>query len=291
VHGPDQARAQFTDPHNYDNAPVGINQVELGYAFAHGNASIDTSVAIAGANIQVNQETLDYTRYFGVRRRVMWAEATVPVAHLGGSIADTNVEESTAGAGDATFALAMLLTGGPALGVTDFDTYRLKTALGVSLTVTAPIGLYRADRILNLGADRWAFKPEVALSHRFGPTQKWQLDAYANEYFFTDNTAHHGRQILRQEPLAGFEGHLSYSFTDSAWVAVNTRYAFRGTTFVDGVDQNNGQQNVIVGSEVNMSIDSRHSLSFEFVKTVVHQNSPAVTELQRQVRLHLGQGQ
>jgi hypothetical protein len=269
---------------------VGVNQVELGYAFAHGNASIDTSLAIPGVNIEVNQATLDYTRYFGVFHRVMWAEAVVPVAHLGGSIADTNVEASTAGAGDSSYAVAMLLTGGPALGVADFDTYRLTTALGVRLTVTAPTGLYRADRILNLGADRWSFKPEVALSHRFGPTQKWQLDAYANEYFFTDNTSYHGRQILRQEPLAGFEGHLSYSFNDNLWVSLDTRYAFRGTTFVDGVDQNNGQENVIVGSEVNMSIASRRSLSFEFAKAVVHQNSPAVIGFSVKYDYTWGQG-
>ena len=43
LHGADPARAQFTDAHNYDNTPVGVNQLELGYAFMHANASIDTS--------------------------------------------------------------------------------------------------------------------------------------------------------------------------------------------------------------------------------------------------------
>ena len=32
----------------------------------------------------------------------------------------------------------------------------------------------------------------------------------------------------------------------------------------------------MLGSEMNLSINSRHSLLFEFVKVVVHQNSPAV---------------
>jgi hypothetical protein len=276
LHGPDEARAQFTDAHNYDNTPVGVNQLELGYAFAHANASIDPSLVIPGANLDLNQGIIDYTHYFGLFDRLTWVQAALPVARLGGSITGSNIESSIAGSGDSSYALAMLLKGGPALSVAQFDHYRPTTTLGVSFSFTAPTGLYNADKILNLGSDRWSFKPEMALSHPFGPEQKWQLDAYANAYFYTDNTSYHGREILRQEPLAGLEGHLSYSFNDNLWGSLDTRYSFRGTTFVDGADQNNAQQNVMFGSEMNLSINSRHSLLFEFVKAVVHQNSPAV---------------
>ena len=61
---PGQVFAQFTDPHTYDNSPVGINQLELSYAYAHANASIDTSLIVAGAKFDLNQGTIDYTRYF-----------------------------------------------------------------------------------------------------------------------------------------------------------------------------------------------------------------------------------
>ena len=98
-----------------------------------------------------------------------------------------------------------------------------------------------------------------------------------NGYFYTDNTSYLGHEILRQEPLAGLEGHISYSFNQRLWISLDTRYSFRGTTFVDGVDQNNGQQNVIVGTEMNLSVDSRHSLLFGYAKAVVHQNGPALT--------------
>ena len=50
----------------------------------------------------------------------------------------------------------------------------------------------------------------------------------------------------------------------------------RGTTFVNGVDQSNSQQNFILGSEMNVSINSRNSLLFEFAKALVHQNGPAL---------------
>jgi len=148
--------------------------------------------------------------------------------------------------------------------VAQFENYRPTTSLGVSFTMTAPTGLYRPNKILNLGSDRWSFRPEIALSHPFGPDQKWQFDAYGNVYFYTDNTSYHGREILRQHPVPGVEGHLSYSFSDSLWASLDTRCSFRGVTFVNGIDQNNAQQNFILGSEISVSINSRNSLLFEF---------------------------
>jgi len=273
---PQPASAQFTDAHNYDNTPVGINQVELSYAYVHANASIDNSLVIAGAKLNLNQGTISYTRYFGLAHRLMWVSAGIPFAGLSGEVTGTAIRGSVGGAGDSSYQLGALLKGGPALSVAQFESYKPTSIVGVSLSITAPTGLYDSNKILNLGADRWSFKPEVALSLPFGPQQKWQVDAYANAYFYSDNTSYHGRQILRQEPLPGFEGHLSYSANDNVWISADTRYSFRGATLVNGVDQGNPQQNFILGSEVNVNINARNSLLFEFAKAVVHQNGPAL---------------
>ena len=277
VRAPDQACAQFKDPHTYDNTPVGVNQLEIAYAFVHSDASIDTSLIVAGAKLNLNQGTIDYTRYFGVVHRLVWVEASVPLAGLDGSVSGTNIHGSITGAGDSSYVVAALLKGGPALSVAQFADYTPKTTVGVSLTITAPTGLYNPNKILNLGSHRWSFKPEIAVSHPFGPGQKWEFETYANAGFYTDNTSYHGAEILRQETLPGLEGHLSYSFLNSAWASVDTRYSFRGSTFVNGVNQNNAQQNFILGSEVNVSLNSQNSLIFEFAKALVHQNGPTST--------------
>jgi hypothetical protein len=184
----------------------------------------------------------------------------------------------------------MLLKGGPALSVGQFADYKPTTTVGISLTITAPTGQYDPNKLLNLGSDRWSFKPEIALSHPFGPEQKWLLDAYANAYFFTDNTSYHGVQILRQEPLPGIEGHLSYSLINSLWASFDTRYSFRGSTLVNGENQNNSQQNFILGSEVNVSLNRRSSLVFEFDKALVHNNGPALTGIAVKYNFAWGKG-
>ena len=271
----DQAQAQFTDAHAYDNTPVGTNQIELGYAHARGDASIDTSMVLAGATVHLNQVVIDYARYFGAFHRLMWVEATVPIARLDGSVSGTDISGSTTGLGDSSYQVGILLKGGPALSVAQFQSYGPTTTLGLSLTMTAPTGSYDPQQILNLGSDRWSFKPEFALRCPFGPEKKWQFDGYANVYFFTDNTNYHGKEILRQEPLAGLEGHVSYSFNDNVWLSLDTRYAFRGSTSVDGVAQDNAQRLFVLGTEVGVSINSRNSLLFGFDGALVHENAPA----------------
>jgi hypothetical protein len=277
LRGPDQARAQFTDARTYGNTPVGVSQLELAYAYARANASIDTSIIIAGAELNLNQGTLEYTRYFSFFHRTAWVEASIPLAGLNGSVTGTSIGASRTGAGDTSYGWAMLVKGGPGLSVTQFANYKPTTSVGVSVTITAPTGQYNANKVLNLGSDRWSFKPEIGISHPFGSKQNWVVDAYANASFYTDNASYHGVEILRQQPLPGLEGHISYSFTPNLWVSLDTRYSFRGDTLINAADQNNPQQNFTLGSEVNVSIKSRNALVFEFAKALIHQNGPAYT--------------
>ncbi|HEY6374814.1 MAG TPA: transporter [Edaphobacter sp.] len=272
-----QACAQFTDPRNYQNTPVGINQLELAYAYVRSNTSIDTSFIVSGAKFNLNQGLIDYTRYFSFLHRMAWAEASVPIANLNGSIAGTDISGSTTGTGDSGYSAAILLKGGPALSPEQFANAETTTSIGLSLSITAPAGQYDPTKLLNLGSDRWSFKPELAISKPFGPEQRWVLDAYANSYLYTDNNRYRGVEVLRQRGLLGLEGHISYTFNNTIWASLDTRYSFRGDTTVSGVNQNNSQQNFIVGSELVVSPNSRNSFTFEFAKAAIHKNGPSLT--------------
>lgn len=269
--------AQFTDPRTYTVAPVGINQLELDYAHAHSDASVDTALEVVGAHFVLNEGTLSYTRNFSLLGHLAWVKPSVPFASVSGSVSGTNISGSRTGVGDSSLEFAALLKGGEALSAAEFATYTPTTTVGVSVTVSVPTGEYDADKLLNLGSHRWSFKPEFAVSVPFGPEKRWVVDGYINAYFFTDNTEYRGVEILRQEPLPGIEGHISYSFTSSLWASLDLRYSFRGDTVVDGLDQNNAQENLTAGAEASWSPNSHNSLDLVFAKAVVHRNTPAYT--------------
>jgi hypothetical protein len=132
----------------------GVNQFELDYGYARTNTSIDTSLTIAGAELNLNQGPIDYTRYFSAFHRLDWLKASVPLAGLDGSVNGTKSEASRTGAGDSTHEVAMLLKGGPALSVQQSADYKQAT-ITVSLAIIAPTGLYSGRKLLNLDADRW----------------------------------------------------------------------------------------------------------------------------------------
>ncbi|MEG9437418.1 transporter [Edaphobacter sp. HDX4] len=271
------ASAQFTDPRTYQNTPVGINQLELAYAYVRSNTSIDASFVISGAKFNLNQGLVDYTRYFAFLHRMAWVEGSLPIANLSGSITGTNITGSTTGTGDSCYSAAILLKGGPALSPAQFANAVNTTSIGLSLSTTAPTGQYDPNKLLNLGSDRWSFKPEFAISKPFGPEQRWVFDTYANTYLYTDNTSYRGAEVLRQRALLGLEGHISYTLNDTIWASLDTRYSFRGNTTVSGVNQDNPQRNFILGTELVVSPNSRNSFTFEFAKAAVHKNGPSLT--------------
>jgi hypothetical protein len=54
---PGKTSAQFNDARAYDNTPVGVSQLELSYTHVRSNASLDPSLAITGASLNLNQGT------------------------------------------------------------------------------------------------------------------------------------------------------------------------------------------------------------------------------------------
>jgi hypothetical protein len=268
---------QFTDPRTYTPGAVGANDLEFDYTYARTNASIDTSLVVGSGILELNKGDLSYTYNFGLLGHFAWISATVPFASLRGYIAESNISGSTTGFGDSSVELAALLMGGEALNAAELATRERTTSVGVSMTVTVPTGQYNTDKVLNLGTHRWSFKPEIGVAYPFGPDQKWEVDGYLNVYFFTDNTAYRGIEVLRQEPLPGVEGHLSYTFSPILWASLDTRYGFRGETVVDGLAQNNSQENLMVGTEAHWLPNSHNSLGLVFAKALVHTNAPNYT--------------
>jgi len=219
--------AQFTDARTYSQGPVDLNSLEFTYAYVRGNASIDTSLVVGSENLDLHKGTFSYTHNFSMFGQMAWVSANVPFASLRGSVEASNTSGSTSGLGDSSLELAVLLKGAPALSAAELAAYERTTIVGLSLTVSAPTGQYDGNKVLNLGSNRWSFKPELGVSYPFGSERKWEVDGYINAYFFTDNTSFQGIEVLHQEPLPGLEAHISYSVTQTLWMSLDTRYAFR----------------------------------------------------------------
>jgi len=104
------------------------------------------------------------------------------VGHFQGDVSGVEKRIYRSGLAPLQARLSVNLIGAPAMSASEFRRWKQKTLIGASLTMTAPTGQYDPNKILSLGAARWSFKPEAALSQIIGSEQKWELDAYANAF-------------------------------------------------------------------------------------------------------------
>jgi len=170
---------------------------------------------------------------------------------------------------DSSYRFSVNLMGGAAMTPREYQSWRQKTILGVSLRVVAPTGQYDPTKLINLGANRWAFKPEFGYSRRWG---HWVLDGYAGAWFFTTNPeffSHNaffaGSRSQSQAPVSSFEGHFSYDVRARFWISLDGNFWYGGRTTVGGLENTVSlQKNSRVGVTASVPVTKRQSLKFSY---------------------------
>ena len=178
--------AQDLTPRAYVISPVRSNAVSASYIFNDGELLFEGTVPITDATGRLSVPALTLYRSLSFFGRSANVTATLPygVGNFKGTAfgAETSVYRS--GLLDSVFRFSVNLKGGPAMKLSQMRTWRQKTLIGASLKIVAPTGQYDPTKLINLGGNRWAIKPELAYSGRFG---HFVLDGYAAVWFFTEN--------------------------------------------------------------------------------------------------------
>jgi hypothetical protein len=117
----------------------------------------------------------------------------------------------------------------------EFRKWKQKTLLGISLKMVAPTGQYDPTKLVNWGAKRWAFKPNLGYSKRWS---NWVLDSYAEAWFYTTNPRYFSSPSPKpqsEKPIGAFEGHLSYDVKPQLWFSLDGNFWFGGVTSLNGM--------------------------------------------------------
>lgn len=253
------AHAYNLEPRAYSNIPVGMNFVLAGYAYAEGGVSVDPSIPLEDAELDSHAFVLAGARSFGLAGQSGLLSAFLPYADLSGSavFAGRLGSRSVEGLADPMVRISWNLHGAPAMNMEQYLDYEQDTILGLSLLVSLPLGDYDPDKLLNIGANRWTFRPELGASKKWG---NWVLETAVAATYYTDNDDYFGGQRLEQDPIYSFQGHLGYIFTRGLWASLGTTYYTGGRTRVGGNRRADLQQNWRTGATIAVPLSSRHSL-------------------------------
>jgi len=258
------AGAQDLEPRAYSSSPTGTNFLIVGYARSTGDVLFDATVPLTDVNARLNAGTVGLGRTFNLGGRLALLTAALPYSwgKIEGLVAEQARQITRSGLVDARFKLSVNLVGPPAMAPAEFVKAPRKTVLGASLTAIAPTGQYDPQKLINLGTNRWAFKPEVGVSH---PVGRWDLDAYAALWLFTKNDAFFtGEATRRQDPIVAFQGHASYTIKPRAWAAVDATWYGGGKAAVDNGPETSGVGNTRLGATLAWPIGRRQSLKVAY---------------------------
>ncbi len=252
------AQAQQLEPRAYSPSPVGANFLGLGYLYSYGGAALDPTLPVTNVYARVNTAVPYYGRTFDLlgRQAIVTVLTSYSWYTVHGDVFDIGRSVNRSGFGDPAMRLAVNLMGGPALTPLAFRRHKPETTLGTSLTVIAPFGQYDPSKAINLGTNRWSFKPELGISQPIGD---WVFEFYAGVWLFTDNDNYFGGQVRRQDPLLTFQTHIVYNVHPRLWAAFDFTYYSGGATTVNGQQKNDRQDNTRAG--FTLSIPMTHSQS------------------------------
>jgi hypothetical protein len=255
--------AQELEPGLYQNAPIRLNVALAGYTYSTGNVLIDASLPLTDVTARLNVLGLGYLRTMRLFGRSAKIDLGVPiiVAHFAGKLAGTDTTRDITGLADPRVRVQINLLGGPALDLPAYAKYRQGTILGVSFQVALPLGQYDRTRIVNIGANRWSFRPELGLSQRWG---QLYFELAGGAWLFTHNNEFTGSSVLTQDPIPFIKGNAIYTFRRGLWLSFSYGYATGGETQVDGVARNDLQVNNRVGVALALPLGRGSSLKLVY---------------------------
>ena len=255
----ENVKAQEAEPRAFSNTPIGLNFLIGGYLYAEGKMAFNPDLAIADANFNSNTALLAYVRSFELGGQSAKFDVIVPTSSFSaqGIVNGQPAERQMSGFGDPRFRVSVNLFGAPALSAKDFVNYQQDLIVGVSMQVSAPLGQYDDSKLLNLGFNRWSFKPELGISKAWGP---WTFELTPSVLIFSENKDFFGGNTFSQAPIYTVQGHILYTFKSGIWMALDGLYFAGGHTALNGVRSDNEQINTRVGFTLALPVDRNNSL-------------------------------
>jgi Putative MetA-pathway of phenol degradation len=253
------ALAQELEPGAYWPIPTGLNIVTVVNNLNWGDLAFDPAVPIDEASATINATSFSFARAFSLAGRSANVGVGLPVVggHVEGLYLGEHAEVGRFGLGDPRLRFAVNLYGAPAMTPKAFASYSQGTILGISVTVAPPLGQYDSTKLINLGTNRWSFKPEVGFSQAHG---KWVVEAMAGAWLFTRNTNFFGGSTREQDPIVATQFHLTYRFQRTMWLAGDANYFTGGRTTIGGRRNFDLQRNSRIGATFSRALNRQSAI-------------------------------
>jgi hypothetical protein len=263
------AVAQDMEPRAYSASPVGANFIVIVFSGSAGAVVFDPSLPITDVHATVQGLAVGVGHTFNMLGKLALASAAMPyaLADVTGNVSDVPGEVHRSGLADSRFRLSVNLRGNDAMTPREFVSAPQQTIVGVSLSISAPTSQYSGTKLINLGTNRWGFKPELGVSV---PRGHWDLDAYLGFLIYSDNTDFYpGSMVRSQDFLTAIQGHVSYTVRPRLWIAGDGTWYHGGSARVGEGNPSTALNNARGGVTLSLPVGKRYSLKVAYGAGIV----------------------
>jgi hypothetical protein len=257
-----QTYSQELEPRSYSVIPKNTNIAIIGYSLSSGAIITDATSPFEDFNVVSHTATAGYLRTFALFGKLARVSILIPFVYMSGNV-KVNGNDTTGtrtGFADARFKIGVNIFGSPALAPKDYQKFKEQTVLGASLVVSIPTGQYDKTKIVNLGANRWAFKPEIGFSYGYN---RFFFETFAGVWLITSNNEFLQTKKLLQDPIYGLQAHVLYIFPFHLWIGLDGVYYYGGRSRINGLYQNDLMENSRIGGVLGVPINVHHSFKLQ----------------------------
>jgi hypothetical protein len=262
--------AQDLTPRLFWPSPQGTKVLVTGYSYAAGDVFFDQSLPLYGVDSNINVGILAYVQTLGLWGRTsnLLVELPYTWGNTSGSIEETPARADFSDFGDLKFTLTLNLLGAPSMTREDFLAFRAdpQPIVGASLKVIAPTGAYDANKLINVGANRWATRLQLGSVIPLKPT--WLLELEGGVWFFGDDDEYlpGARQ---QDPIYSAQVNLVKRIRPGLWASLDVTYFSGGRQTVGGNQLDDTQKNIKVGGTIVVPFANRHAIKMGYANGAV----------------------
>lgn len=238
VGGTHTLSAQELTPHRWNHLPINLNILGSGYVYTHADIVLDPVLQIENLELEMNTVAIRYIR----TAKILGKSARFELGQgyqdgtWDGLLEGKPATVHRQGLTDTSLRVSAILYGAPPLEGKEFKAYRqsvakCETLVGVGLIVNLPTGDYSSDHLINLGSNRFTFKPQLGLVHQRG---HWTYEVSAAIWYFTDNDDFWKGSEREQDPFYTLQGHLIYTFRPGLWLSSSIGYGYGAQNTING---------------------------------------------------------
>ena len=262
--------AQDIEPRRWSNIPLGTDILGVGYVHTNGKIFFDPLLQVQDAKFISNSFIVQYIKPFKIGSKSARIDVMIPysIARWEGLLNGVSTTVNRNGIADPRIRLSLNFIGMSAMKPKEMIEFLKanpkRTSFGASLAVTLPLGQYFDEKLLNLGQNRFIFRPQIGMLHHW---KNWSYELSGSVFLYSKNEDFSNGKTRKQNAVFAAQTHLIRSFKSKMWVSLSFGYGLTGQSFVNNEPNNDDRSDILGATSFGFALSKKQAIKLSYIRT------------------------